>query len=111
MSRNNQDLMVTCTRCTSSISIGQTTYDTTGRNLICFNCYNKIARGEEPEKIIQRAEPVDRVNYKCLRCSFSFSRNTNFQFMGICFNCGCHAVQRERSAEIVMKDRKSLLDY
>ncbi len=111
MPRNNQDLMITCSRCTNSASIGQTTYDSTGRNLICFNCYNKIARGEEPEKVIQKAAPPERTNYKCIKCGFSFSRNVTFQFTGICFHCGSHTVHIEKNPEIVMQDRKSLLDY
>lgn len=106
-----QEVTVSCTRCTSNIPIGQTTYDSSGRSLICFNCYNKIARGEQPHKIIQTAVPTDRINYRCFNCKFKFSRSINFNFNGICFNCGRTSVELEETKQIVMKDRKSLLDY
>jgi len=95
----DQDVIISCTRCTINVPIGQTTYETNSRNLICFNCYNKLARGLQPDKIIQSA------------CSYKFSRSREFQFGGRCFHCGKAAVQVEETKQILAKDRKSLLDY
>ena len=111
MKQNNQDVVISCTRCTSSVPIGQTTYDINGKNLICFNCYNKIVRGAKPDRLVQSAEMPERLNYTCLACGFKFSRAVAFQFGGHCFNCGKPSVQREETKQIVMRDRKSLLDY
>ena len=106
----NQDIVISCTRCTLNVPIAQTTYDNNGKNLICFNCYNHVVKGIQPDKIVQTAQ-VDRVNYSCLSCHFKFSRNASFQFGGKCFNCGKHAVQAEATQQVVARDRKSLLDY
>ncbi len=70
----NQEAIIACTRCSSMVSIGQTTYDNNGKSLICFGCYNKLARGVEPDRILQSAEAPDKVDYKCLACGFKFSR-------------------------------------
>jgi len=108
----NQDVIISCTRCTSNVPIGQTTYANNSRNLICFDCYNKIARGQEPDRIVQTAELPDKVGYKCMSCGFSFSRARSFHFGGHCFNCGKASVQlQETSQRIQVKDRKNLLDY
>ncbi|MBS3152839.1 hypothetical protein J4230_05515 [Candidatus Woesearchaeota archaeon] len=107
----DQDVIISCTRCTINVPIGQTTYETNSRNLICFNCYNKLARGLQPDKIIQSAEMPEKVIYKCMACSYKFSRSREFQFGGRCFHCGKAAVQVEETKQILAKDRKSLLDY
>ena len=106
----NQDIIISCTKCTLNVPIAQTTYDRNGKNLICFSCYNLVAKGGSPEKIIQNAQ-VERVNYECLSCHFKFSRNAEFQFGGKCFNCGKKAVQAENTQKVIARDRKSLLDY
>ena len=108
---HTKDLSISCTRCTTPVSLGQTTYDSSGRNLICFNCYNKIAKGEEPEKIIQSASIPARIDYNCFSCGFKFSRSVAFHFTGICFNCGKQTVRTEKQEHVVMRDRKNLLDY
>lgn len=107
----NQDVIISCTRCTVNVPIGQTTYESNTKNLICFNCYNKLAKGTQPDRVVQTAEGPDRLTYKCLSCGFAFSRAKSFQFGGHCFNCGKTKVQREETKEIVLRDRKSLLDY
>ncbi len=107
----NQDVIISCTRCTVNVPIGQTTYENNTRNLICFNCYNKLAKGQEPDRLVQTAEVPEKTAYKCLSCGFKFSRTRNFQFGGHCFNCGKAAVQAEETKQVLFKDRKSLLDY
>ena len=107
----NQDVIISCTRCTVNVPIGQTTYESNSRNLICFNCYNKLARGVQPDRVVQYAEAPDKINYKCIACGFKFTRAKAFQFGGHCFNCGKAAVQAEQTKEILARDRKSLLDY
>lgn len=107
----NQDVIISCTRCTANVPIGQTTYENNSKNLICFNCYNKIARGVEPDRVVQTLQAPDRIAYKCLACGFGFSRTKTFQFGGHCFNCGKATVQREETKQFVLRDRKSLLDY
>ncbi len=107
----NQDVVISCTRCTVNVPIAQTTYDGSGRNLICFNCYNKIAKGIEPDKVVQTAEVPDKISYKCLSCGFKFARSSSFHFGGHCFNCGKTSVQKEETQQIMLRDRKSLLDY
>lgn len=111
MSHDAQELTVSCTRCTSNVLISHTTYDPSGRNLICFNCYNKLAKGEQPYKVVQTAVPSDRTNYRCFNCNYKFSRLNTFQFTGICFNCGKRTVEIEETKQIIEKDRKTLLDY
>ena len=111
MKQNDQDVIISCTRCANSVPIGHTTYDSNGKSLICFNCYNKIIKGLKPDRVLQSAEIPDRFNYSCLSCNFKFSRSASFQFSGLCFNCGKSAVQREQTKELVFRDRKSLLDY
>ena len=111
MKQNNQDVVVSCTRCANSVPIGHTTYDSNGKNLICFNCYNKLVKGIKPDRVVQSAEIPDRVKYNCLSCGFKFSRTITFHFGGHCFNCGKSAVQREETKQVLVRDRKSLLDY
>ncbi|HLC85931.1 MAG TPA: hypothetical protein VJG30_01435 [Candidatus Nanoarchaeia archaeon] len=108
---SNQDIIIACTSCSSRVPISQTTYGSSGKNLICFDCYNSIAKGNKPERVVQSADVPDRVSYKCMSCSHSFSRASTFQFGGQCFNCGKKSVQVVETKDIVMKDRKSLLDY
>lgn len=107
----DQDTIISCTRCTTNVPLSQTTYDKSGKHLICFNCYNLIAKGIEPDKILQTSEDGDRVNYTCLSCGFKFTRVSTFQFGGRCFNCGKASVQKEATKQMMTKDRKSLLDY
>lgn len=108
---HDQDVIISCTRCTVNVPIGQTTYENNSKNLICFNCYNKLARGQQPDKIFQTAEAPERTSYKCLSCGFKFTRGREFSFGGQCFNCGKKAVQAEMTRQILTKDKKSLLDY
>lgn len=108
---HDQDVIISCTRCTINVPIGQTTYENNSKNLICFNCYNKIIKGVRPDKIIQSADMPDKTDYKCLACGFRFTRARNFQFGGHCFNCGKSAVQMEETKQVLVRDRKSLLDY
>ena len=107
----NQDILVSCNQCTLKVPITQTTYDKDGKNLICFECYNKLAQGIEPQvyKTIQSADFPKKIHYKCLNCTFKFSRSEEFSFTGICVNCGKKNIEIEQ--KIVAKDRKSLLDY
>ena len=107
----NQDVVIACTSCSNKVPISQTTYGSSNKNLICFSCYNTLARGNKPDKLVQSADMPDRVNYKCMHCNHSFSRASSFQFGGQCFNCGRKSVQVVDTKEIMMKDRKSLLDY
>ena len=107
----NQDVIISCTRCTVNVPIGQTTYENNSKNLICFNCYNKLARGTQPDRIIQTSEAPERLSYKCLSCGSKFSRSREFSFGGQCFHCGKTTVQMEETRQILSKDRKSLLDY
>lgn len=107
----DQDVIISCTRCTANVPINQTTYDNNGKNLICFACYNKIAQGQVPDRIIQTAEIPDKIHYECLACNFKFSRLRSFQFGGHCFNCGKPKVKVTKTNQVIMKDRKSLLDY
>ena|SRR3989338_1491841 len=107
----NQDVIISCTRCTINVPIGQTTYENNSKNLICFNCYNKIARGVQPDKLIQSAELPEKIDYKCIACGFNFSRGREFSFGGHCFNCGKATVQIQETKQVIAKDRKSLLDY
>lgn len=112
MKQNNQDILISCARCASNMSINHSTYDSGGKNLICFNCYNKIVRGLKPDKLVQSALTPDKMLYNCLSCGFKFSRTTSFQFGGHCFNCGKSSVQRAETGEnVVFRDRKTLLDY
>ena len=106
-----QDVIVSCTRCTNQVPINQTTYENNSKNLICFDCYNKLAQGLHPDRVIQPLEPGERLSYKCSHCSFTFSRSQNFQFNGKCFNCGRTALRTENNQRVIVKDRKSLLDY
>ncbi len=108
---HEQDVIISCTRCTSNIPISQTTYENNTKNLICFNCYNKLAKGVQPDRLVQSAEAPQKLNYKCIACGYSFSRLKEFQFGGHCFHCGKPTVQLEQSTESLTKDRKSLLDY
>lgn len=107
----NQDVVISCTRCTVNVPIGQTTYENNSRNLICFNCYNKLARGVQPDVLVQSAQAPDRVGYKCLACGFRFARSKTFHFGGHCFNCGKPTVQLEETRQVMVRDRKNLLDY
>lgn len=111
MQHNNLDTMVACTRCTSSVPIENTTYDSNGKKLICFGCYNKLVKGIIPDRVLQSAEIPTRFNYTCLSCGFKFSRAISFQFGGGCFNCGKQAIQKDLTKEMIFRDRKSLLDY
>ena len=106
-----QDMIITCKRCDLTVPINQTTYDGSGKDLICFECYNKIAKGLEPEKYntLQSAEP-NKVHYKCNNCHYGFSRNIGFAFNGLCFNCGKQTVEID-GMKVEVRDRKSLLDY
>ena len=108
-----QEVLVSCNRCTVKVPIGQTIYEKDGQNLICFECYNKIAKGLEPEvyKTMQSADLPAMISYRCNNCNFKFSRPDTFQFGGHCFNCGKAHVVVEEKVVIPMKDRKSLLDY
>ncbi|MEK6947898.1 MAG: hypothetical protein AABX19_01505 [Nanoarchaeota archaeon] len=106
----DQEVNIACTSCSKKVPISQATYGT-GKSLICFSCYNLIARGAKPDRIIQSAEAPEKVNYKCNNCGYNFSRSVNFHFGGACFNCGKYAVEVMKSNEVIMKDRKSLLDY
>ena len=108
----DQDMIIACTRCTCKVPIASTTYDKTGKKLICFECYNKISKGIEPEKYrtIQSENP-EKVGYKCVSCGYRFSRNSTFQFGGICFNCGKNTVQIEETRQMILKEGKTLLDY
>ncbi len=106
----NQDVVVACASCSAKVPISQTTYGD-DKNLICFSCYNSIARGSRPDRVVQTSIAPDKIYYKCNVCGFSFSRSANFQFGGHCFNCGKKSVQVIATNDIVMKDRKSLLDY
>ena len=112
MKAQNQDILVSCNKCTAKVPITQTTYDQGGKNLICFECYNKLAKGLEPEpyKTLQSAEYPKRISYTCSHCHFKCSRTEDFVFNGLCVNCGRRAVQTEEK-QFVLKDRKSLLDY
>ncbi len=107
----NQDIIISCTRCTINVPIAQTTYNNGGKSLICFNCYNQVVKGSGPERIMQNADLPERVNYNCLSCGFKFSRGASFQFGGKCFNCGKQAVQAEATKQMIARERKSLLDY
>ena len=109
----NQEVLISCTRCTVKVPIGQTVYEKNGQDVICFECYNKIASGVEPEvyRTIQSAEGPRRINYKCDYCGFRFSRLETFQFGGRCFNCGKEHVGAEEQKTFFTKDRKTLLDY
>jgi Zn finger protein HypA/HybF involved in hydrogenase expression len=108
----DQDVVVSCTRCTVNVPINQTTYENNSRNLICFECYNKLAQGLHPDKVVQKAEPSDRLNYKCNNCGFKFSRGVNFQFSGACGNCGKHTLEIEETQQrVLVKDRNNKMDF
>src|SRR3989344_261469 len=106
----NQDVMVACVECTSKVSLGNTIYDKKGTSLICYECYNKLARGIQPEqyKTVQSSEP-DKLIYNCRSCGFKFSRSKNFKFNGLCFNCGKESLQIEQTQEKLIRNRKTLL--
>ena len=106
----DQDVIIACTGCSKKVPITQATYGT-DKSLICFSCYNLIARGAKPDRILQSAEAPEKVYYKCNNCGYNFSRAVSFHFGGACFNCGKYAVETIQSNEMIMKDRKSLLDY
>jgi len=107
----NQDVVIACTSCSIKVPISQTTYDNSGKNLICFDCYNLIAKGDRPDRLVQSAEAPEKVYYKCMACGYSFSRSISFHFGGRCFNCSKQSVQVIDTKEVLVKDRKSLLDY
>src|SRR3989338_74382 len=92
----NEESIISCTRCSINVPISQTTYENSSKNLICFECYNKMARGQQPERIILHAESPYKVDYKCMSCGFKFSRGKEFAFGGRCFNCGKASVQTEQ---------------
>lgn len=108
----DQDIIVACTVCTSKTQIGSTTYDRTGKNLICFGCYNKIVQGKQPEvyRTIQSENP-DRLFYNCVACGYKFSRSKEFKFNGLCFHCGKNTIQIEQTQQTITRQRKTLLDY
>ncbi len=106
-----QDLIVMCKKCDLSVPINQTTYTNSRKELICFECYNKIAKGQEPEKYkTVQSSDSGKIHYKCNSCHFTFSRNEGFTFNGLCFNCGKPSVELD-GRRFEVKDRKSLLDY
>lgn len=104
--------MVNCIACTCKVPIGSTIYDKTGTSLICFECYNKLMKGEQIEqyKTIQSSDP-DKLKYLCRNCGFKFSRGRTFKFNGLCFNCGKETVTMEQTTEVIVRNRKTLLDY
>lgn len=108
-----QDMIVTCNRCALTVPINQTTYDNGGKSLICFDCYNKIVQGLETGqyKIIQSGDVPKRLNYRCSFCNFEVSRSENFTVTGICFNCGKKSLQPSEQNQMMLRDRKSLLDF
>jgi len=109
----NQDILISCTQCALKVPITQTTYNKNGKDLICFECYNKLAKGIEPEqyKTVQSAEYPRKINYKCMSCHYKFSRPENFPFTGICVYCGKKNVSAEQPPQVILKDRKNLLDF
>ena len=111
MKSQNQEILVHCNQCNLKVPIGQTTYNE-NKNLICFECYNKIAQGitPEPYKTVQSAESPSKIYYSCNYCGFKFSRSEDFSFTGICINCGKKTAKTEQRVEI-LKDRKTLLDF
>ncbi len=112
MKQPKQEVLVSCSKCTLRVPIGHTIYTKDGQNLMCFECYNKIIKGIEPEayKTVQSAEMPKKINYICIACGFKFSRVETFHFGGYCFNCGKAHVQVENKI-IETKDKKTLLDY
>jgi DNA-directed RNA polymerase subunit RPC12/RpoP len=111
MKTTNSSVIISCSRCTAHVPITKSTYEN-GKNLICFDCYNKVVKGQIPDRIIQTGAMPDRVNYSCYNCGFKFTRGPDFQFGGQCFNCGKQSIKASKiQQQEVMKDRKSLLDY
>lgn len=108
---SKQEVMIVCKKCDVSVPINKATYDLSGKDLICFECYNKLTKGEEPEKYktLQSANS-NQVHYKCTYCKHTFSRAEDFHFNGLCFNCGKPNVEVD-GKHVSFKDRKSLLDY
>jgi len=106
----DQGTIICCSRCNLNVPITRSTYEN-GKDLICFDCYNKVVKGKKVDVIVQQAEVPNKVDYTCIACGFKFSRNKEFQFGGQCFNCGKQHVQVIKNRQEVMKDRKSLLDY
>jgi len=56
----DQEVNIACTSCSKKVPISQATYGT-GKSLICFSCYNLIARGAKPDRIVQSAEAPEKV--------------------------------------------------
>ncbi|MBS3175297.1 hypothetical protein J4440_05425 [Candidatus Woesearchaeota archaeon] len=108
----NQEVLVSCKKCTLRVPVGKTTYDKEGVNLICFPCYNKLALGIEPESYntIQSAEVPKKIYYKCDYCKYDFSRSEDFQFNGLCANCGKDQV-KVNDQIVEVEKKKNLLDY
>ena len=108
----NQEVLISCKKCTLRVPIGKTTYDKDGNSLICYDCYNRIAMGLEPKeyKTIQSADMPKRIHYKCGNCNFEFSRSEDFAFGGLCINCGKDQVKVNNKI-IEIEHGKTLLDY
>lgn len=60
-----------------------------------------------PENVVQSSSS-DTVDYICTECKFKFSRASDFQFQGICFNCGKKSVIIESHQKIVVKKTENL---
>ena len=108
---HDQEVTISCAFCSVNVPIAQTTYNLTGKELICFNCYNKLAKGKQPDKVMQSEEAPEKISYNCTYCSFQFSRARSFEVSGRCVNCGRHSLKVEETNQIILRDRKSLLDY
>ena len=108
----NQEVLVSCKKCSLRVPIGKTAYDKEGSNLICFSCYNKLAAGLKPDvyKTVQSAEVPKKIYYKCEYCKYEFSRSEDFDFNGLCFNCGKDHVKVDNKIVEVGRKR-NLLDY
>ena len=109
-----QDTMLVCGNCNSTVAVSSVKYNSTGDYLICKKCYNK-----EHDKIDvdvedeinaelkklevrmpqKKARPMlhhmdyARVNYQCTHCGYKYSRKKDADYNRQCPYCSKNAVE------------------
>lgn len=123
---SNQNIEMTCRKCTRSFPVGEMRYDANGRDLVCRDCLMRKRKDEPAVKVNNPSAPPvgfsqsrqqrtadktvaskeDRVQYMCGRCKYKFWKVARVP-ASKCPNCDrteIYVVKSERASDILSDD-------
>lgn len=105
---------IICKKCKQKVSLDKVRYDQNGRDLICFECYDKtqwamkkagFAERPDPsptvklvtpaKKPVEKPKNVEKVKYICSMCKYRFSLKKDGEAAKRCPYCGKDSLEED----------------